>query len=272
MCPKLTEREARDYWTSLHETVEDDLAAVIFPDRSRLFNRFFDSIQRTAISHVLTASDLPMRGVAALDVGCGRGRWLRYFRELGASPQGVDVSARAVEICRQAGFAVREEGVESLSHADESFDFVSAITVLLHIPPESQTVAAREIARVCRPGGHVLLLEPTRRDDNASHVWPRELDDWLGLFPDFDVVRVDGHYFAPLLRLLWASRALAAFPSPLRGWVEDFVVLWSWPLELALMRVLASRRSRVALQHVVLLAKRPGENRAGAEAAAVPAG
>jgi len=256
MCPKLTDQGARDYWASLHETVEDDLAAVIFPDRSKLFNRFFDTIQRMAIARMLAAAGVSVRGKATLDIGCGRGRWLDFFAARGASPEGVDLSGRAVELCRRAGYVAREERAESLSSADGSYDFISVITVLLHMPPRSQAAAAHEITRVCRAGGLVLLLEPTRRDD-AAHVWPRELDEWLRLFPDFELVRVEGHYFAPLLRLLWASRALAAVPSRWRSWVEDLVVVWSWPLEVTLMRLLSGRRSRVALQHVVLLMKGP---------------
>jgi SAM-dependent methyltransferase len=263
MCPKLTEPEALEYWARVHQEGRDRLAPVIFPDRSRLLNRFFDTTQRDAVGRTLDACRVPLLGKTTLDIGCGRGRWLRYFAQRGSTTQGVDVSAHAVQACLDAGFETRQEAAQSLSSVDCSFDLVTSITVLLHLPPQSQALAAKELARVCRAGGHILLLEPTRHD-RAPHVWPRPLRGWISLFPDFDVVRLEGHYYAPLLRLLWASKSLRVTPRRWRSKVEDLVVLWGWPLEFGLMRLLRGRQSRLGLQHLILLRKRaPAVSAAG---------
>jgi SAM-dependent methyltransferase len=252
---KLTKKEALDYWTDMHEQTTDQLAAVLFPDRSPLFNRFFDAVQRFAIGRAVASIDDSLGASRILDIGCGRGRWLQYFSSLGAEPEGIDVAPAAVQACRLAGFTVRLEAAEELSSEDESFDLVSAITVLLHLTPESQAAATREMSRVCRAGGHILILEPTHAD-SASHVFPRSVQAWIGLFPGFDLVRAEGHYFAPLLRGLWASQALRALPRGWRRWIEDFVVICGWPIEFALMRLLAGRSSRLGLQHLIVLRKR----------------
>jgi SAM-dependent methyltransferase len=44
-----------------------------------------------------------------------------------------------------------------LSYADESFDVVSCISVLEHMPPGAQLAGVREMARVLKPGGRLII-------------------------------------------------------------------------------------------------------------------
>ena len=44
-----------------------------------------------------------------------------------------------------------------LSYADESFDVVSCISVLEHMPPDAQMAGVREMARVLKPGGRLII-------------------------------------------------------------------------------------------------------------------
>ena len=44
-----------------------------------------------------------------------------------------------------------------LSYADESFDVVSCISVLEHMPPDAQMAGLREMARVLKPGGRLII-------------------------------------------------------------------------------------------------------------------
>jgi SAM-dependent methyltransferase len=108
-----------------------------------------------------------------LDVGCGTGIWLRAATGFGAIPAGVDISAVALEVCKQQ---LREAELhcgpaEILPFSAGQFDFVSCLGSLEHfLEPER---ALREMVRVARPNAEFLLLVP-----NAGFL-PRR----FGLYP-----------------------------------------------------------------------------------------
>jgi SAM-dependent methyltransferase len=95
-----------------------------------------------------------------LDIGCGRGKWLRLARDGGYEAVGVDSSPAAIGECREGGFEVTErDALEFLrSMEDESFAVVSAFHVLEHCPFEYCLNLVYQIARTLKPGG-VLLIE-----------------------------------------------------------------------------------------------------------------
>jgi SAM-dependent methyltransferase len=73
---------------------------------------------------------------------------------------GVDISADAIEFCRQRGLTdVRLGAAESLPYEDESFDLVTALDVVEHL--DDDVGGLREMRRILRPGGHALLFVPT---------------------------------------------------------------------------------------------------------------
>lgn len=95
-----------------------------------------------------------------LDVGCGRGKWLRLARDSGYDAIGVDSNPAAIQECREGGFEVTEsDALEFLqSTADESLAVVSAFHVLEHCPFEYCLNLVYQIARTLKPAG-VLLIE-----------------------------------------------------------------------------------------------------------------
>jgi SAM-dependent methyltransferase len=95
-----------------------------------------------------------------LDIGCGRGKWLRLARDGGYEAVGVDSNPAAIEQCREAGFQVTEgDALDFLRAADDqSFAAISAFHVLEHCPFEYCLNLVYQIARTLKPGG-VLLIE-----------------------------------------------------------------------------------------------------------------
>jgi ubiquinone/menaquinone biosynthesis C-methylase UbiE len=94
-----------------------------------------------------------------LDAGCGTGGMLHTLRE--AHPEwemaGLDVSAVAVEYCRERGFAdVMNGSVDRMPFSDAIFDVVLSLDVLSH-KEVSEEHAMSEMARVVRPGGYIIL-------------------------------------------------------------------------------------------------------------------
>jgi 2-polyprenyl-3-methyl-5-hydroxy-6-metoxy-1,4-benzoquinol methylase len=96
-----------------------------------------------------------------LDFGCGCGRVTRSWAGLDCTAvHGADANERAIAWCRaNLPFArfVSNGLAPPLDHADESFDLVYALSVFTHLPDDLQHAWARELARLLRPGGFLLL-------------------------------------------------------------------------------------------------------------------
>jgi len=118
-----------------------------FVGRRRLFAR---EISRLEIA----------KSAAVLDVGTSTGSNLRLLADLGfVRASGLEMSEDAIRYCRAKGFARLCCGdVCDLPFADASFDLVLATDILEHVEDDQRAV--REIARVLRPGGHVLITVP----------------------------------------------------------------------------------------------------------------
>jgi SAM-dependent methyltransferase len=107
-----------------------------------------------------------------LDVGCGTGANLEMLARFGHA-EGVDVSPEALAFCRERGLKnVRQGEAERLPFADSSFDIVTALDVVEHL--DDDAAGLREMGRILRPGGRVLLFVPAFMflwgvQDDVSH-------------------------------------------------------------------------------------------------------
>lgn len=163
--------------------------------RQSAYNAYYD---RPAVLEALG----PVDGMRILDAGCGPGLLSRELVAGGAaSVLGVDASARMVDLATQnvAGsveFRVHDLG-EPLSWLDDgSFDVAVMALVIHHL--DDRVAALREIARVLRPGGRLVI---------STH------------HPTGDWVRQGGSYFAvEKISETWS-----------RGWQMTY---WRQPLEL----------------------------------------
>jgi SAM-dependent methyltransferase len=95
----------------------------------------------------------------ALDVGCGsEGRFLRILTESGFSPEGMDVSARMIELARER----QPEAV--FHHADittwqppKRYAFISAWDSTFHLPLADQRPVMEKLCNALLPGGILLF-------------------------------------------------------------------------------------------------------------------
>ena len=108
-----------------------------------------------------------------LDVGCGTGANLLMLSQYGEA-EGVDISEDALAFCRERGLdRVRLGAGEELPYEDGTFDLVTALDVVEHM--DDDLAGLREMRRVLRPGGRVLLFVPTfmflwgLQDDVSNH-------------------------------------------------------------------------------------------------------
>ena len=97
-----------------------------------------------------------------IDIGCGGGLLSEGMAALGAQVTGIDLSEKALSVARlhlyESGHAVDYRLISAEAMAAEapgSFDHVTCLEMLEHVPDPASTVAA--CARLVKPGGQVFL-------------------------------------------------------------------------------------------------------------------
>lgn len=102
-----------------------------------------------------------------LEIGVGTGKNFPHYPS-GASVTGIDIADRMVVIARNKAsklglsFDLGEGDVQNLSFPDNSFDTVVATFVFCSVPDPVQGL--KELRRVVKPAGRILLLEHVRID------------------------------------------------------------------------------------------------------------
>lgn len=122
-----------------------------------------------------------LSGRRVLDAGCGDDALVRAMTLRGADVTGIDTDPAMLAVARSrtadAGLhAIFMEGpVERLPFANASFDAVVSVTVLCFVADAAGAV--REMTRVLRPGGHLVLGELGR-----WNIWAmrRRVRGWFG--------------------------------------------------------------------------------------------
>lgn len=112
-----------------------------------------------AIHERLVEALEPRAGERWLDVGTGTGAVAVRAARAGATVTGVDIAPALIETARRVagdeGLAIRFDvgDAQALPYPDASFDVVSSAQGVVFAP--DHTAAARELGRVCRPGGRL---------------------------------------------------------------------------------------------------------------------
>ena len=146
-----------------------------------------------------------LAGKTMLDVGCGGGLLAEAAAQRGATVTGIDLSERALRVAQlhllESRLDIRYElaAAEDLARTEAgSYDVVSCMELLEHVPDPARTVAA--CAQLAKPGGkvffstinrnpksylfailgaeYVLRLLPRGTHDYARFVRPSELTAW----------------------------------------------------------------------------------------------
>jgi SAM-dependent methyltransferase len=141
-----------------------------------------------SIVRILEANGVDLRTIGRLlDFGCGCGRVIRHWATLGMEVHGCDYNRSAVRWCRRhLGFAsFHVNRLEPpLPFPTEHFELVYALSVFTHLPEPLFRAWIREVCRVVKPGGFVVLT--THGDAYASQLTP---DDQARFRSGLSVVR-----------------------------------------------------------------------------------
>jgi SAM-dependent methyltransferase len=116
------------------------------------------------------AADLPA-DATVLDVGCGDGA--RTLANLPEGSLGLDVSRRSLELAREEvpGARLLQGDMVYLPVATDAVDAVTAYHAVFHVARDDHPAVYREFARVCRPGGRLLMTLPGGRFETVRRGW-----------------------------------------------------------------------------------------------------
>ena len=112
--------------------------------------------------HVAEVSPNGLFGLATIDVGCGGGILSESLAKLGAKVTGIDMGEEPLNIAKlhalESGVTVDYQKItaeEKAEHSPESFDVVTCMEMLEHVPDPASVIKA--CADMVKPGGLVFF-------------------------------------------------------------------------------------------------------------------
>lgn len=133
------------YWSASHPPPDSD------PTTPARRAKLIDALRKHGISPSCTI----------LDLGCGRGDFVRFLVESGFSASGVDISAEAINSAKERApkctFSVLNED-QTIPHDSGKYDAVWSTEVLEHVFDIHQHLS--EVNRVLKDQGIYILTTP----------------------------------------------------------------------------------------------------------------
>jgi SAM-dependent methyltransferase len=138
---------------------------------------------------------------AILDFGCGPGRDLKVFAELGHLAVGLEGAERLAAMARaHAGGEVWQQDFLKLNLPDKYFDGVFANAALFHVPSQELPRVLRELHATLKPRGVLFASNPHGHNDEG---WNRgrygayhDLETWRHYMSAAGFVELT-HYYRP---------------------------------------------------------------------------
>jgi SAM-dependent methyltransferase len=119
---------------------------------------------------------------AILDLGCGPGRDLQTFSDLGHLPVGLEGSARFAAMARRRGYEVWEQNFLELHLPENRFDGVFANASLFHVPSQELPRVLLELHAALKPRGVLFSSNPHGRNEegwnNGRYGAYHDLETW----------------------------------------------------------------------------------------------
>ena len=136
-----------------------------------------------------------------LDFGCGPGRDLKVFAELGHLATGLEGAGRfAAMACAHSGCEVWRQDFLKLDLPQGHFDGVFANAALFHLPSQELPRVLRELQATLKPDGILFCSNPHGQNQEGwnggrygTYYAP---DTWLSLVAAAGFVELS-HYFRP---------------------------------------------------------------------------
>jgi|SRR5579859_554710 len=135
-----------------------------------------------------------------LDFGCGPGRDLKAFEELGHVAIGLEGSARFVAMATEQGHCVWEQDFLKLDLPESRFDGVFANASLFHVPGRELPRILLELRATLKPGGVLFSSNPRGQNEegwnNGRYGAYHDFEAWRGFMLAAGFAELS-HYYRP---------------------------------------------------------------------------
>lgn len=176
----------------------DDLPDYLLREFHRMPNGYYSHMlaqgyergfERAMLGHVSTVRTWMAQQVrdcsAVLDIGCGSGKLGAAISAIGVPDVwGIDASLYQLKIAGRElpGLKLVQGLAERTPFDDSRFDGVAACFLFHELPAHAQDSVLVETHRVLRPGGRVVICEPSREQlyDRKRALWRQY--GWRGLY------------------------------------------------------------------------------------------
>ena len=129
-------------------------------DHFGLIAPIFSRVEYSSLETMLEQADLPTQG-RVLDAGGGTGRVANAIREHAGEVVIADPSLGMLREADQTRLGLACSNSEALPFPNASFDRIIMVDALHHVIHQGET--AREMYRVLKPGGRIVIEEPDIR-------------------------------------------------------------------------------------------------------------
>lgn len=163
-----------------------------------VYDKTFGAITRAGRRHAI--KHINQRAGRVLEVGVGTGLSLRHYQPH-LEVTGIDISSHMLEKARKkirkhnmthvAG--ILEMDARKIEFPDNHFDTVVAMYLVSVVPDPEQVIS--EMARVCKPGGEVLIVNHFAREKGTVSLVEKTMAPFarkIGWHSDFSIHRVLG--------------------------------------------------------------------------------
>lgn len=135
-----------------------------------------------------------------LDFGCGPGRDLKAFSDLGHTVVGLEGCARFAEMAREEGYEVWEQNFLALDLPKSRFDGIFANASLFHVPSQELPRVLLELHTALKPCGVLFSSNPHGRNEEGWHhgrygVY-HDPETWRQFMTEAGFVELN-HYYRP---------------------------------------------------------------------------
>ena len=165
----------------------------------------------------------PAQGERALDAGCGTGIYSAWLVSQGLQVEALDRDPEMLAAAQEKAPAARciEGDATALPFADGEFDLALAVTLFCFLDAAQRAAAARELVRVVRPGGRVVVGELARYSLWAAE---RRIKGWRGSTTWRQAHFTTACELRRLLRNAGATVVTARYGLYLPPWDEPWLV------------------------------------------------